>query len=31
MQLILRVEKPDALTYFEKNFENHELKWKDIS
>ena len=31
MQLILKVEKPDALTYFEKNFENRELKWKDIS
>ena len=30
MQLILKVEKPTAQTYFEKNFQNPELEWKDI-
>ena len=30
LQLILNVEKPTALTYFEKNFQNLELEWKDI-
>ena len=30
MQLILKVEKPTAQTYFDKNFQNLELKWKDM-
>ena len=30
MQLILKVEKPMAQLHIEKNFQNHELKWKDI-
>ena len=30
MQLILKVEKPTAQTYIEKNFKNPELEWKDI-
>ena len=30
MQLILNVERSTAQTYFEKNFENLELEWKDI-
>ena len=30
MQLILKVEKPTAQTYFEKIFQNPELEWKDI-
>ena len=30
IQLILNVEKPTAKTYFEKNFQNLELEWKDI-
>ena len=30
MQPILKVEKPTAQTYFEKNFQNPELEWKDI-
>ena len=30
MQFVLNVEKPTAQTYFEKNFQNPELKWKDI-
>ena len=30
MQLILKVEKPAAQTYFEKKFQNPELEWKDI-
>ena len=30
MQLILKVEKPTAQIYFEKNFQNRELEWKDI-
>ena len=30
MQLILEVEKPAAQTFFEKNFQNPELEWKDI-
>ena len=30
MQLILKVEKPTAQTYFQKNFKNSELKWKHI-
>ena len=30
MQLILKVEKPKAQTYFETNFQNLELEWKDI-
>ena len=29
MQLILKVEKTTAQTYFEKNFKNHELEGKD--
>ena len=31
MQLILKVEKPTAQTFFEKIFQNPELEWKDIS
>ena len=30
MQLVRRVEKPNAQRYFEKKFENPELEWKDI-
>ena len=30
MQLILKVEKPTAQTYFEKQFQKPELEWKDI-
>ena len=30
MQLILTVEKPIVQKYFEKNFKNPELEWKDI-
>ena len=30
MQFVLNVEKPTAQTYLEKNFQNPELKWKDI-
>ena len=30
MQLILNVEKLTAQSYFEKNFKNLELEWKDI-
>ena len=30
MQLILKVEKPTAQTYFERNFQNPELEWKDM-
>ena len=30
MQLILKVEKPTAQTYFEKVFQCPELEWKDI-
>ena len=30
MQLILNVENPTAQIYFEKNFQNLELEWKDI-
>ena len=30
MQLILKVEKPIAQTYFAKSFWNPELKWKDV-
>ena len=30
MQLILKVEKPTAQTYFEKHFQSTELGWKDI-
>ena len=30
MQRILNVEKSTANTYFEKNFKNLELEWKDI-
>ena len=30
MQLILKVEKPIAPTYFEKKFQNPGLEWKDI-
>ena len=29
MQLILKVEKPTAQTYFEKTFQNPDLEWKD--
>ena len=29
MQIILNVEKPTAQIYFEKNFQNLELEWKD--
>ena len=29
MQFILSVEKPTAQIYFEKNFQNLEMKWKD--
>ena len=29
-QLILNVEKPTTKTYFEKRFQNPELKWEDI-
>ena len=29
MQLILNVENPTAQIYFEKNFQNLELEWKD--
>ena len=30
MQRILKVGKPTAQLHIEKNFQNHELKWKDI-
>ena len=30
MQIILKVKKPTAQTYFEKNFWNPVLEWKDI-
>ena len=30
IQLIIKVEKPTAQTYFEKKFQNPELEWKDI-
>ena len=30
IELILKVERPTAQTYFEKNFQNPELEWKDI-
>ena len=30
MQHALKVEKPTAQTYFEKNFQNSEWEWKDI-
>ena len=30
LQLILKVEKTITETYFEKNFQNPELEWKDI-
>ena len=30
MQVILKTEKPTAQTYFEKNFQNPEFKWKYI-
>ena len=30
MQLILKVEKPTAQIYFQKNFQNLELEWKNI-
>ena len=30
MQLILKVERPTAQTYFEKKNQNPELEWKDI-
>ena len=29
MQFILSVEKPTVQIYFEKNFQNLEMKWKD--
>ena len=30
MQVIFKVEKPTAQSYFDKNFQNPELEWKDI-
>ena len=30
MQLKLKVEKSTAQTYFQKNFQNPEVEWKDI-
>ena len=30
VELILKVERLTAQTYFEKNFQNPELEWKDI-
>ena len=30
MQFLLKVEKPNSQTYFEKSFQNLELEWKDI-
>ena len=29
MQFILKTQKPTTQTYFEKNFQNRELGWKD--
>ena len=30
MQVIFKVEKPTAQSYFDKNFQNPQLEWKDI-